>query len=138
MCIDLSDLLNINFSTLFCHKTNKNLKMIFFNRMGLMNFCLSDARVIVEKDHLHYLLPSLKKFTIFMVFIIYFDKNLFLTHKIFIIAKKMSLFFLYILSLPSTRESTKTTVVQSIAITNRLQHANTVSIENVSSSWNKL
>ena len=34
---------------------------------GTQNFSLSHARVIVEKDHLHYLLPSLK-FTIFIIY----------------------------------------------------------------------
>ena len=34
---------------------------------GTQNFSLSHARVIVEKDHLHYLSPSLK-FTIFLIY----------------------------------------------------------------------
>ena len=34
---------------------------------GTQNFSLSHARVIVEKDHLHYLSPSLK-FTIFIIY----------------------------------------------------------------------
>ena len=38
----------------------------FDSRQG-QNFSLSHARVIVEKDHLHYLSPSLK-FTIFIIY----------------------------------------------------------------------
>ena len=34
---------------------------------GTQNFSLSHARVIVEKDHLHYLSPSLKS-TIFIIY----------------------------------------------------------------------
>ena len=39
---------------------------------GTQNFSLSHARVIVEKDHLHYLLPSLK-FTIFIIYYTFDD-----------------------------------------------------------------
>ena len=39
----------------------------FDSRRGTQNFSLSHARAIVEKDHLHYLLPSLK-FTIFIIY----------------------------------------------------------------------
>ena len=42
------------------------IKCVVNNKDGkfTQNFSLSHARVIVEKDHLHYLLPSLK-FTFF-------------------------------------------------------------------------
>ena len=44
---------------------------------GTQNFSLSHARVIVEKDHRHYLSPSLK----FTIFIIYYDENSLLLKK---------------------------------------------------------